>query len=96
MRTWKGPESDMLTYVQHSTKVAKQFRVRVVNRREIPVSGENCSGTTSVPDGYRDETVEVTIDLEKLKQMLALKAIRSKGGVAKEASGAVVVKHIRK
>ncbi len=76
-------------------KVTLTFPLRLEERRVIPVTTPGCTGTTSEHVGFIDHNVEITINFTQLLKMLGAKAVRSVGGVSKEASGAVVVKHIR-
>lgn len=46
-------------------------------------------------DTESTETVEVQVNLEGIAEDLGRKAVRSAGGVAREASGLIRVRHLR-
>lgn len=76
-------------------KVEKRKRVPVSLSEEQVTQGISTSGFTTVPDGITTEEVEVSIDMDKLFQVLGHKAIRNASGKSKAMNGIVTVKHIR-
>lgn len=76
-----------------ANKVSKTFQMQVKTYREEPLLSGN--GTRSVQDGWKQHEVEVTVDFDALLKQLGERAIRSKGGVARESKGSVVVKRIK-
>lgn len=75
-------------------KLTKTFPLLVTHYRKEPV-GPPARGYRSVPDRTTRETVEVTIDLGRIIEVIGNRAVRNKRGRATQAAGMIVVKHIR-
>jgi hypothetical protein len=67
---------------------AEKFTVHVQHSERVPT--ETGFTTRKLPDTL--ETVSVTVDLEKLAQLLGPKACRAKSGKSVDAQGAVIVR----
>lgn len=61
-------------------------------RRELRKRIELANGFTTAPDGVEVGYIELTVDVERLINMLGVKALRSKGGRAQGQCGAIVAK----
>ncbi len=69
-------------------------------RMVITVQNYNGLGNTSVALPDTDETVEITVDWEKLAKFLGPRAVRNKNGKAElqgmSGSAVVVARHVRR
>ena len=79
----------------------QRFVITVHHSRAEPIdetlaNGTHVRGHRSVPLPDTQETVEVEVDFERLARVLGPQAVHSKGGKSQEASGMVVVRHVRK
>lgn len=69
-----------------------KFTINVQHRERVPLQN---GGFTTRELPSTQETVVVEVDFQSLAKMLGPKAATSKGGKAVEASGCVIVRHIR-
>lgn len=78
-------------------KHVKRITISIPINKTVPVTGTPeapATGFMSVFSHYEERVVEVEVDYYALAKTLGPKAVASKGGKAKEASGAVVVKYV--
>jgi hypothetical protein len=68
--------------------------VRRPMRKKVPVAGasDRVFGHTSVPDGFEEANIEITVNLDEILRMYGQAAMGTKSGRSKLLKGAVIVR----